>query len=159
MNPKDTQSTKWLITINNPQASGWEKASLLETIHLLHPTYFCLAEEVAATGTPHIHIYFERASALRFSTLKKRFPTAHLDPAVGSAWQNREYITKTGKWAETEKAETSVEGSFYEWGEIPVKAKKSDDKMREIIRLIREEKKTPMDIIEKYPSMAMRVKI
>ena len=158
MNPKDTQSTKWLITINNPQASGWEKASLLETIHLLHPTYFCLAEEVAATGTPHIHIYFERASALRFSTLKKRFPTAHLDPAVGSAWQNREYITKTGKWAETEKAETSVEGSFYEWGEIPVKAKKSGDKMREIIRLIREEKKTPMDIIEKYPSMAMRVK-
>lgn len=155
---KDIQAKDWQLTINNPEGHGWSQEKLIEALQLLNPEYFCMARERAETGTEHIHIYLKRKSALRFSTLKNKFPTAHIEKALGSAWQNREYITKTGKWAESDKRETVIEGSFYEWGEIPVKDTKANDRMKEIIHLIKEEKKSPMEIIQKFLEMGLRIK-
>ena len=56
---------------------------------------------------------------MRFSTIKGRFPTAHIEKAYGSTKDNRDYIRKEGRWAETDKAETSVAGTFEEWGNLP----------------------------------------
>lgn len=58
-------------------------------------------------------------SAIRFSTVKGLFPTAHIEPAQGTSEENRAYIQKSGKWAEGKKGETSVPGTFEEWGECP----------------------------------------
>lgn len=70
--------------------------------------------------TPHTHIYLvTNVSAIRFSTVKSLFPTAHIEPAQGTSEENRAYIQKSGKWAEGEKGETSVPGTFEEWGECP----------------------------------------
>ena len=154
----DIQSASWQITINNPEVHGLSQETIIENLYQLNPEYFCMGEEIGEKGTRHIHIYFKRKSALRFTTIKNRFPAAHIERAIGTAWQNREYITKTGKWADTKKSETTVEGSFYEWGELPIKKSNSQDKMREILHLVKNEKKTPLDIIEKYPEMALRVK-
>ena len=57
---------------------------------------------------------------MRFKTLKNRFVGAHIDKVHGSVRENRDYIRKEGKWAETPKVETRVEGTFYEFGTPPI---------------------------------------
>lgn len=83
--------------------------------------YWCMADEIGLQEqTPHTHIYFVAAvSAIRFSTVKSLFPTAHIDPAQGNSEENRNYIQKSGKWADSDKSETSIPGTFEEWGELP----------------------------------------
>jgi len=154
----DPQSAQWNITFNNPKDHGWTDEKLIEAFRLMNPIYFCMATEISTTGTEHIHVFIKRSSATRFSTMKQRFPDAHLETALGTPWQNREYITKTGKWADSDRSETVVEGSFYEWGEIPVKDLKTNDRMREVIHLIKVEKMPIMEIIQKFPDMGLRVK-
>ena len=57
---------------------------------------------------------------VRFSTLQKLFDgVAHLEAARGTSQQNRSYVAKEGKWQDSDKSETKIEGSFEEWGEIP----------------------------------------
>lgn len=96
-----------------------------------------MADEVAATGTYHTHIFLYAPSPVRFSTLKNRFPTAHLEKAYGSARENREYIRKDGRWAETDKAETSVEGTFEEWGNLPAEKEEKSPQMFRLVQNIR----------------------
>lgn len=63
--------------------------------------------------------FVSTASAIRFSTVKKLFPTAHIEPAHGSSEENRDYVKKSGKWADDPKSDTRIEGSFEESGELP----------------------------------------
>jgi len=108
----NTQSRKWLLTINNPQTCDLNQEKIVDILHLFHPTYFCMADEIATTGTYHTHIFLYSTSPIRFATVKNRFPTAHIDKPMGTVLDNRNYIRKEGKWAETAKAETQVEGTF-----------------------------------------------
>lgn len=116
---QDIQSRKWQVTLNNPADKGLTheviKAKIQDNKSV---KYYCLADEVGAEGTPHTHI-FMYCSRLRFSTLKRMFPEGHIERAYGTAEENRAYIRKDGKWAEDEKADTSVAGTFEEWGEVP----------------------------------------
>ena len=108
----DPQSRKWLLVINNPQDCGLDHERLKEILSLFHPLYYCMADEIATTGTYHTHGYLYTHSPARFSTLKNRLPTAHIEKAYGTSKENRDYIRKSGeKWAGTEKAETSVPGT------------------------------------------------
>ena len=115
----NTQSRKWMLTINNPQTCELDHDRIREILSLFSPDYFCMADEIATTGTYHTHIFLYSASPIRFNTVKNRFPTAHIEKALGTAQENKDYIQKSGKWEETEKAETSVEGTFYEFGVMP----------------------------------------
>jgi len=121
-NGKDTQSRKWQITINNPETKGLDHAKIKEILSTLKSiTYWCLADEVGGeeqTYHTHIFIYCNK-SPIRFSTMKNKFPQAHIEQAFGSCNQNIEYVSKIGKWAGTEKRTTSVPGSGEEWGIIP----------------------------------------
>lgn len=81
--------------------------------------YWCMADEIGLQQTPHTHLYFAAISAVRFSTVKSLFPTAHIDPAHGSSEENLMYIKKAGRWADDKKADTSIPGTFEEWGELP----------------------------------------
>lgn len=117
---QDIQSRKWQITLNNPTDKGLTHEVIKAKIQEIKSIkYYCLADEIGLeTQTPHTHI-FVYCSRLRFSTLKRMFPEGHIERAYGTAEENRAYIRKDGKWAEGEKADTSVPGTFEEWGEVP----------------------------------------
>lgn len=117
---KDTRHRKYQLTINNP-GEVWTHEAIREALEKLNLKYWCMADEVGQQEqTPHTHIYFvSNISAIRFSAVKRLFYTAHIEPAQGTSEENRAYIQKSGKWAEGEKAETSIPGTFEEWGECP----------------------------------------
>ncbi len=118
---QDTRHRKYQITINNP-GETWTHKKIWAALNTLQLKYACMADEVGLQEhTPHTHIFFvAKTSAIRFSTVKGLFPTAHIEPAQGSSEENRTYIRKSGKWANDEKSDTSVPGTFEEWGELPV---------------------------------------
>ena len=146
----NTQSRKWALVINNPLEAGLDHAAIREILHRFSPAYFCMADEIATTGTYHTHIFLYSPSPMRFSTIKGRFPTAHIEKAYGSAKDNRDYIRKEGRWADTEKAETSVPGTFEEWGDLPAeKEEASPDKYR-LLQSLREGM-TSLEAVEDNP--------
>ena len=120
---KDPQSRKWQLTINNPMekepALDHDRIKLILS-HLKGCAYYCLADEVGLeTKTPHTHIFLYCKSPVHFSRIKKLFPDAHIEQAHGTVTENRDYVAKSGKWANDEKADTSVPGTFEEWGKLP----------------------------------------
>ena len=154
----DPQSRKWLLVINNPQDCGLDHERLKEILSLFHPLYYCMADEIATTGTYHTHGYLYTHSPARFSTLKNRLPTAHIEKAYGTSKENRDYIRKSGeKWAGTEKAETSVPGTFFEFGELPTEAEEKSPVMHQLLQSVKDGM-TNTEIIEQTPSMAFRIR-
>ena len=154
---KNTQSRKWALVINNPSEAGLDHAAIREILHRFSPAYFCMADEIATTGTYHTHIFLYSPSPMRFSTVKNRFPTAHIEKAYQSARLNRDYIAKTGKWADTDKAETSVPGTFEEWGDLPAEKEEDAPEMFKLIQDLRAGKSI-MEIVEGNPKYAFRIR-
>ena len=151
----NAQSRKWMLTINNPQTCELDHERIREILSLFSPDYFCMADEIATTGTYHTHIFLYSSSPIRFNTVKNRFPTAHIEKALGTAQENKEYIQKSGKWEETEKAETSVEGTFYEFGVMPSESEEKDPKMHKLLKKVKDGM-TTTEIIEESPSFAFK---
>ena len=118
----DLQSRKWLVTINNPKEKGFEHDSIKEILKKYKGClYWCMSDEIGNEGgTYHTHVFMVCSGAVRFSTMKKRFEGAHFDVCKGTSADNRDYVFKLGKWSNTAKEETRVEGTQEEWGELPV---------------------------------------
>lgn len=117
---QDTKSRKYQLTINRPLDKGLNHEEIIRLLGELRSiVYYCLSDEIGENGTPHTHIYIVAKSPIRFSTLKKKFQEAHIEAAKGTNAENRAYVAKNGKWANDPKADTRVEGSFEEWGEMP----------------------------------------
>lgn len=118
---KDTQARAWQITINNPVEKNMEHEKIKEILTAVPSmVYWCMCDEVGAEGTYHCHIYCKTRNPILFSTLKNRFPTAHLEVAKGSPQANRDYIRKEGKWENTEKENTNLkEMTYEEFGSLP----------------------------------------
>ena len=119
MGSANPQSRKWLLTINNPEKYELNHESVKDILQLFNPDYFCLVDEIGNSGTKHMHISIYSKSPIRFSTLKNRFPVAHIDKANGSAMENRDYLRKEGKWKGTNKESTNLIDTFEEVGNIP----------------------------------------
>ena len=116
---KDTQSRKWLLTIENPSDHDLTHDILIDKLNTLKVDYFCLCDEIGKEGTYHTHLFIYSENQKRFSTIKNTFPSAHIDKAFGTCQQNRDYVRKEGKWADTEKKETNLPETFEEFGEVP----------------------------------------
>lgn len=117
---KDLQARKFQLTINNPAEKGLSHEKIKSVLlGFKSIVYFCLADEIGQNHTPHTHVYAVFSSAVRFSTMKKAFPPAHIEKCAGTSEENRAYILKAGKWALSEKSDTVVDGTFEEWGEMP----------------------------------------
>ena len=153
----NTQSRKWALVVNNPLEAGLDHAAIREILYRFSPAYFCMADEIATTGTYHTHIFLFSPSPMRFSTVKNRFSTAHIEKAYGSAKANRAYILKEGHWADTDKAETSVSGTFEEWGDLPAEKEEEAPEMFKLIQDLRAGKSV-MEIIEDNPKLAFRIR-
>lgn len=155
---EDSQSRNYQITLNNPEKNGFTKGEFKETIMKFNPTYYCISEEIGLKEkTPHFHAYIRSSSPIRFSTIIKRFNhKAHVEKALGSASDNRNYILKTGKWEETDKKETLID--FEEWGEIPINLK--EKRLSDKLKLLQDIKdgKSNMEIIESNPDLSFRLR-
>ena len=118
---KDPQGRKWQITVNNPLSKNLDHEQIkIKLNELSTVVYWCMSDEKGLEEeTPHTTIFVASHSPIRFSTLKRLFDTAHLERANGTAEENRDYIAKTGKWEGTDKAKTSIQGTYEEWGELP----------------------------------------
>ncbi len=106
--------------------------------------YYVIADEVASTGTHHTHIYIYSKSPIRFSTLKNRLPTAHIEKAYGTSQQNRDYILKTVK-------------EYTEYGQLPTEKSENAPEMQQLIEAIQNGKR-PAEIIEESPQFAFRIR-
>lgn len=135
---KNIQRHAYQLTINNPLTYGFDHHKIKETLILNFSTlkYFCMADEIGENGTPHTHIYVCFSSRVRWSTIKKHFNEAHILVPRGTVQSNINYIKKSGKWENTEKSETRVEGTFEEWGTVP-KQKGNIAEMEELLELIK----------------------
>ena len=156
MYASNTQSRKWQLTINNPQDHGMTHDVIIDRAQKFNPDYICLADEIGASGTLHTHVYLYSSSPMRFGTVKKRFPTAHIDKATGTSKEIRDYVCKQGKWADTDKAKTSVEGTFKEFGTLPSASQEKSPKMAQLMQDVKDGYSTT-EIIENDPSFAFKI--
>ena len=154
---KGYQSRKFRLTINNPESAGMTHEEIIDRAQKFNPDYFCMADEIGASGTYHTHVYLYSESPMRFETVKKRFPTAHIDKAAGSSRSNRDYIRKEGKWADTDKADTRVEGSFKEFGTIPDEAEEKAPRMAQLMKHI-QDGLSNVEILQIDPSYGFKIR-
>ena len=152
----DTQSRTYQITINNPEEHGLTDERIEEIILKLKPVFACATHEIGENGTIHVHIYFIFPSPRRFSTMKRKFPSAHIEKAYGSVQDNIDYIKKEGKFAETAKAKTTVEGSYREYGQLPSSLSLELSDMSRVIELLKQGYSV-VEIIKEFPKYGLRV--
>lgn len=103
------RSRKWLITINNPAAHGFDhdriKAAVLDLPGIL---YWCMCDEQGdECETLHTHVYFVCENQLSHTQVDARFPTFHRDVARGKSAENRAYVLKDG-----DKFNKQLDGSY-----------------------------------------------
>ncbi len=110
-----------------------------------------MCDEIGAEGTPHTHIYIEAKNPIKYETIKKLFYHGHIEPAKGTAQQNRDYIRKEGKHLDSDKKETNLPETFEEWGEMPVERRKSQNQIEAIYEMIKNGASNA-EIIEAFPS-------
>lgn len=154
---KDTASRKWQVTINNPVEHGLTHGRIKELLtEFRQMVYWCMADEIGEEGTPHTHLYLHSACVVRFSSVKKRFPQAHIEMARGTSQQNREYVTKTGKWLNDRKHETCVDGTYEEWGEMPVERQGKRNELDDLYSMIKDGM-SDYEILEQDPSYMLHM--
>ena len=119
--PYDKQMKAFMLTQNNPEKYGLDAEKIKELVHTTfrknNLIYWCMVEEQGSCR--HYHIYCLIGKKKRWSAVAHKFPHAHLETEVkGSPQQCRSYLLKEGD-KNKDKAETQIEGSFYEEGELP----------------------------------------
>lgn len=142
---------KMQLTINNPQKpvtttinkglnTVEDTKNYIDGTRLIKDgDYYCFSfERGLKEATPHIHIFFCFKSPRTGNSIKKYFPTCHIEFCSGSIDENVDYIAKTGKWKESEKEKTKIDGMFFENKERPKEAgrgKRNDlEQLRELIK-------------------------
>lgn len=156
MDNPNAQSRTWLLTIQKPTEYGLTPEYINSVMQsLVSLDYYCYCRELATTGTEHIHLFMYSAAPIRFSTIKRKLPLAHIDKAYGSCADNRTYLRKEGKWASTSKTETSIAESFFEWGELPKEGKEKSPQKAKLIEAI-QSGMTTADIIMDNPNYSFR---
>lgn len=115
----DRQSVQFILTLNNPIDYGYTHEEIKKIIHqkFKHVIFYCMADEIAETGTPHTHLYIFLAKKKRWSAVQRAFPHVHIETEVrGTPQQVVAYIKKE---SHKEKSHTKVEDSYEQWGELP----------------------------------------
>ncbi len=156
---KDKQSRKFQLTINNPADTGFSHDKIKELLVTRFSSfeYGAMSDEIGEQGTPHTHVFISFHSPVRFSMIKKHLPTAHIESVQGSIEQNLEYLQKTGKWANTAKAETSVPGTFEELGNRPPENMGKDKDLETLYHMIVDEELSNAEIIRSNNDYIMQI--
>lgn len=136
---RDTATRKWQLTINNPADKGFTHDRIKEIMNDSSGVlYWCMSDEIGEEGTYHTHVYVQYKNAVMFSTMKKRFDGAHFEMAKGTAKDNMEYVSKTGKWLKDKKHETSVPDTFEQFGELPMERQGKRNDLGDLYAMIKD---------------------
>lgn len=165
----NTQSRKWLLTINNPEAHGVTHETIKVTMQKFkNIDYWCMGDEKGDEGdTYHIHLFIVKSSGgILFSTVKNRFPMAHIDYCSGTAADNRAYVFKEGDKFNRNKEEPGSyeyrdskknlhKGIHYdetneEFGECPVERQGARNDLADLYDMIKNGYST-YEILEEHP--------
>ncbi len=115
----DKQRDQFFICINNPLDYGYTHETIKQIIRdkFKHAIFYCMADEISTTGTPHTHLYILLAKKKRRSAALRALPHCHFESEVrGTPQQVVAYIKKE---SENDKQKTRVEGTYEQWGELP----------------------------------------
>lgn len=159
---KDTTARSWFCVLNNPVEHGfsddpktcceqladiWCSDSDTRTCAIT----FCESAE----GLRHCHAVFEDDHKMRFSAVKKSFPSMHIEPTAGNKKQAEDYINKRGKFEE--KGELILH--LHQVGDIKGKQGKRSDV--DAVNDMLEQGMTPSEIIGshfKYERMSTSIR-
>lgn len=135
----DTQSRKWQLTINNPVEKGYTHEEIKNKLAKFKSLiYWCMSDEIGGEEqTFHTHIYIYVRGGIRFSTIKKRFPIAHIEMAKGTSQENKDYVFKEGKWFNTEKGTTNIRESHDEYGQVPVERPGARNDLTDLLDMVK----------------------
>lgn len=153
----NTKSRKYQLTINNPADFQLNHDTINSIMQSIKWEYYCLCDEIGEQGTPHIHLFFVVKNAIRFSTVKKLFPSAHIEKVNGTCQQNRDYIRKEGKYLDSDKKETNLIDTFEEYGEMPLDVVTKNETISEQVFQLLENDCSISEIIRKFPSYATKI--
>lgn len=149
---------KFQLTINNPLKYGYSHEDIKSRFSCFKGiTYWCLSDEIGDNGTPHTHIYIAFNNAVEFDNIQRHFYGAHIESAKGSHKENRDYILKEGKWENTSKSETSIEGSFEESGDLPGELNDNSNQSAIVLQMIKDGFDNE-EIISRFPSQMNHLK-
>jgi hypothetical protein len=138
------QFRNYLLTVNNPTDTDGEFYERLK--NLPHIKYFAFQREQGEEkATQHFQAYIEFEVGKTFATMKKYFPTAHIESRRGSKEQARAYC---------QKADTRMTGhEKYEFGEFAEERERTD--LTDIIEMIRSGA-SESEIQDAYPGQFFR---
>ena len=139
MRKKDTQSYTYLFTINNPLEKGYTHKVIIKLLKKKHDKnliYICMSDEIGENGTFHTHVFVVFSSRVRFSTMKRTIPEAHIDQCMGTISENVNYVKKSGKWEHDDKHDTQIKGSYEEFGTQPPDSRGRNRDMQELYEMI-----------------------
>ena len=142
-------SKSWFCVLNNPEEHGFSGSpqEIVDDIISLwikdNPQRTCAVTYcISSDGLKHCHAVFEDTKALRFSAIKKVYPSMHIEPTKGNKDEAEDYINKRGKYQE--KGEIIVFSNRY--GEIKVFQGQRRD--FDIIEDLLSQGKTPNEIMD-----------
>ena len=106
----DTVSKSWFCVFNNPADHGYDGTPeeicerFADEWMDKHPAGACAVTYcISADGLHHLHAVLEDQKALRFSAVKKVYPSMHIESTKGSKEQAEDYILKRGSFAEKDE--------------------------------------------------------
>lgn len=138
------RSRNWILTINYKESTPILNDDLLQQItELPGIVYTAFQLEQGEQGTQHHQLYISFENAKSFNTIKKYFPTAHIENSKGSPKQCSDYCTK----------DDTRTGNSIVWGELPRQGKRTD--MQSIYDMLKENCSI-MEIRELFPSQYMQ---
>lgn len=159
-NLNNTQCRKFLMTQNNPIAFGMTDDLIREKLGSLGVDFACWASEKGLKEeTEHKHIFIQRSTPWRFSTVQRKFPHAHIESAHASSSKCRDYVKKGGKWENDEKHDTIIKGTYHEIGELPDEEHEDESRNERILRMVKEGYSTSEIIDDNAKNLTMVSKI
>lgn len=154
----NSRSRKYLLTINNPLLYDLTHDNIKSNMMSINCEYWCMCDEIGLENkTPHTHLFFYCENAISFNRVKKLFPSAHIDKALGSCQENRDYIRKEGKYQDSEKKDTNLIETFEEFGNVPIETKKANEKISVAVYQMLLDGKDNLEIIDAYPSYINKI--
>lgn len=153
----NSRSRKWQLTINNPAQYGMMHERITDILSGYKSlVYWCMCDETGENGTYHTHVFLCFNDAVRFTTLKNLFPSAHFEMAKGTCQQNRDYVSKSGKWEESKKAETNHPETFEEYGSMPIERQGARNDLADLYDMVKQGL-TNYEILEVSPNYIMNI--
>lgn len=154
---KKKRPYKWFITINNPAEHNCSHEEIKKNLLALNLNYACMKDEIGEKEhTYHTHLFIYLKNGVTFERIKKLFPTANIQEALGTPKQCRDYILKEGE--HSDKADTTVPHTFEEINELPLETKEKNNCMWQDIQEMVKNGCSDMDIYEIYPNAPLHAK-